>query len=318
MATKKVEEKKVSKKSSVKKTDAVNVENKTKNNSKKTTVKNKMDKVKNKMDEVEKDEIKKVCPSCNKKYLESLGECPKCGYSEIKNTLYDDEDYDDFEEYDDEDEEVIKDKKHNTRSLDKKKNVKTNKKEILNKRKYVESTNSFKVQNEDLFNLFKILIIIIILVFVVYLVIAVMNGDFKKEEDSNKVEEEVTASIQNEKILASSIFDKPEKEYYVLGYDGSDEYWSGYYSMIYDSYKSIVEEDILPLFWVDLSDGLNSKYVVSEDGESNPDVKDNYRKLKLKSPTLIRVKKGKAVDYYEGDEAVATLANIIKSYNEEE
>lgn len=326
MATKKVEENKVSKKgskkSSVDKSETVKVEKKSKSDGTKTAVNNKTVKEKNKKDdkksERKQEEIKKVCPSCGKKYLDSLDECPKCGYSKSKNTMYDEEDFDDFEEYDDE--EVAEDEKHDNKSLEKKNVVEKKKKEISNKKKYVEGKSSFKEQNDDLFDLFKILIIIVVLVFAVYLVIAFMNGEFKKEDDDTKKEEEVSASIQNEKILISSIFDKSENEYYVLIYDGSDEYWARYYNMIYDSYKSLLEleEDVLPMFWADLSDGFNSKYVVGEDGESNPDVKDDYKDLKVKCPTLIRVKKGKAVDYYEGDEVVDTLIDIVKSYNEEE
>ena len=97
-------------------------------------------------------------------------------------------------------------------------------------------------------------------------------------------------------------------------YDGSNE-WANYYGMIYSEYKSI--EDATPLFWVDLSDSFNEGVLATGDEETNSDAQE-YSELKVKVPTLIHIKKGKNVDYYEGDEAVDELKALIQSYKDEE
>jgi len=131
-----------------------------------------------------------------------------------------------------------------------------------------------------------------------------------KINNNKNSEEDIVETIQNEKILASSIFNKNNDEYYVLIYDSSND-WADYYSMVYDEYKSVVNEK--KLYWVDLSVGFNSDIIAEDDEESNPGAK-KYEELKVKSPTLIHIKKGKNVDYYEGEDVVKELTKIINSF----
>ena len=194
-----------------------------------------------------------------------------------------------------------------------KKDKKKDKKKQLKAEKYISKNSGLSDENEDIFNLIKIVIAIGLIVVVVYLLVAFLNGEFKKDETDAK-ESETVSEIQNEKILASSIFNKEDKEYYVLMYDGSNE-WANYYGMIYSEYKYI--EDATPLFWVDLGDSFNKDVVATGDEETNSDAQE-YSELKVKVPTLIHIKKGKNVDYYEGDEAVKELKALIESYKEEE
>ena len=203
-------------------------------------------------------------------------------------------------------EKIVKEEKE-----DKKK--KKDKKKQLKAEKYISKNAGLSDENEDIFNLIKIVIAIALIAVVVYLLVAFLNGEFKKDDTADK-ETETVSEIQNEKILASSVFNKEDKEYYVLMYDGSNE-WANYYGMIYSEYKSI--EDATPLFWVDLSDSFNEGVLATGDEETNSDAQE-YSELKVKVPTLIHIKKGKNVDYYEGDEAVDELKALIQSYKDEE
>lgn len=289
-----------------------------------------------KVEEKKKVEVKKnTCEECGKSYPKSLKECPKCGYSSLKNfknTFYDDEEDEEiveFEEYDDEDEleseenlsknEEDDSADSNEEDLDDEEIEIVEKKEIKKKKnkqeKYISNKSSFMEQNEDLANLIKILIVIILLVGVVYVVVAFLNGEFKSDKDDSSDEEVVEESIQNEKILASSTFNKADKEYYVLFYDGSNE-WAAYYSMIYDNYSSVEADDVIPMFWVDLSDKFNKDVVASKDDDTNPNAQ-KYSELKVSSPTLIYIKNGKKVKYYEGDKVEDKISRLIASYNEE-
>ena len=261
-------------------------------------------------------EAKVVCDKCNKEYLATLDRCPKCGYSEKdKKSFYEDENDEDFEEYDDEDEVVVekpkkekKQEKTKEKVLDKKEE-KAMKKELKKEKKY--KVDTFYEQNEDLFSLIKIIIAVVLLVGVVYLVVAFINGDMKKDE--GKVEEKPVVEIQNEKILGSSIFTKSDKEYFVLVYDGSSV-WADFYVMMYENYKSVENKDKLPMYWVDLSDGLNADIVAKPEEESNPQA-TKYSELRIKTPTLIRVKEGKIRRYYEGDRVETKITELIEEYS---
>lgn len=268
-------------------------------------------------------EAKVVCDKCNKEYLATLDRCPKCGYSEKdKKSFYEDESNEDFEEYDDEDEVVVekpkkekkkekKQEKTKEKVLDKKEE-KAIKKELKKEKKY--KVDTFYEQNEDLFSLIKIIIAVVLLVGVVYLVVAFINGDMKKDE--GKEEEKPVVEIQNEKILGSSIFTKADKEYFVLVYDGSSV-WADFYVMMYENYKSVENEDKLPMYWVDLSDGLNADIVAKPEEESNPQA-TKYSELRIKTPTLIRVKEGKIRRYYEGERVETKIAELIEEYSKTE
>lgn len=255
-------------------------------------------------------EAKIVCDKCNKEYLASLDRCPKCGYSEKdKKSFYEEEDEEEFEEYDDEEEMVEEKPKKEKDNTKEKKVEKEIKKEMKKDKKY--KVDSFYEQNEDLFSLIKIIIAVVLLVGVVYLIVAFVNGDFKKEEKEK--EETPVVEIQNEKILGSSIFTKKDKEYYVLVYDGSSV-WADYYVMMYDNYKSVENKEKLPMYWVDLSDTLNTDIVAKADEQSNPQA-TKYSELRIKDTTLIRVKEGKIRRYYEGDRVETKIAELIEEYS---
>lgn len=264
-------------------------------------------------------EAKIVCDKCNKEYLATLDRCPKCGYSEKdKKSFYEDEAEEDFEEYDDEEEVVVekpkkekKQEKAKEKVLDKKEE-KAVKKELKKEKKY--KVDTFYEQNEDLFSLIKIIIAVVLLVGVVYLIVAFINGDMKKDEGQE--EETPVVEIQNEKILGSSIFTKADKEYYVLVYDGSSV-WADFYVMMYENYKSVENEDKIPMYWVDLSDAFNADIVAEAEEDSNPKA-TKYSELKIKTPTLIRIKEGKIRRYYEGDRVESKITELIEEYSKTE
>ena len=264
-------------------------------------------------------EAKVVCDKCDKEYLASLDRCPKCGYSKKdKKSFYEDETNEEFEEYDDEDEVVVekKSKEKNKEAKKDKKLEKEVKKELKreSKKEKKYKVDTFYEQNEDLFSLIKIIIAVVLLVGIVYLIVAFINGDMKK--DDKKEEETPVVEIQNEKILGSSIFTKADKEYYVLIYDGSSV-WADYYVMMYQNYKSVENDKKLPMYWVDLSDTLNLDIVAKADEQSNPQA-TKYSELRIKTPTLIRVKEGKIRRYYEGDRVESKITELVEEYSKTE
>lgn len=307
------------------------VEDKKKNSKKEVATKKK-----EKVVEAVVEEEKVVCEECGKKYLASLNECPKCGYSPLANTkkktFYDDEE--DFEDYDDEDEEYVPKKEVKVEKIEVKKEEskkvekkETNKKEVKKAEKKEEKSVNKKVSIEnkksmlsddsnEIFNFIKILVVIVLLVGIVWLVVALLNKEV--DNDDEKEDEEVVSTIQNDKILASSIFTKEDKTYYVFAYNADeDNSWADYYGVLFSEYDAIEDEKKLPMFWVDLSDPLN-KDVVAEKVEDENKKPSKYENLSIYSPALIRIKNGKLDKYYDGDYAIDKLTRLIASFNEKE
>lgn len=320
MATKKVEEnKKVKNKNNSVKTKNSTSKSKSSNTKKEKKV----------VESLKEEQEMVLCPKCHNEYLKSLGKCPNCKKKEkvnVDDEEYDDDDYDD-EEYDDEEEVSVKKKekvkgKKELEEVDEIEEIPKEtiaKKEISkkDKKKISKSVtgNSFMEQNSEIVSLVKILVGVIIIIGVAYFVIALINGDFKKKDDTNDdTNEEVTSEIQNEKILASSIFEKNEKEFYVLVYN-SDDSKKDYYSTLYSDYKNAT--DSLPIFWVDLSDRLNIDVVVQKNEKTNKYAQE-LSELRLASPTLIYMKNHRNKKYYEGDDAINKLKELVKELNEEE
>jgi len=144
------------------------------------------------------------------------------------------------------------------------------------------------------------------------------NSNLTFDKDEKEEEEEVVATIQNDKILASSIFTKEDEVYYVFAYDASeDNNWAVYYTTLFSEYDVIEDKGKLPMFWVDLSDPLN-KDVVAEKVEDENTKPGKYEDLSIYSPALIRIKNGKLDKYYDGDYAIDKLTRLIASFREEE
>lgn len=280
------------------------------------------------------EEEKEVCEECGKKYLASLNECPKCGYSasdaKKKKTFYDDEE---FEDYDDEDEdyvpkkevkaakvenkkkeepkkEKVKEDKKNKKDSNKKEEKNVNKKVSIDSKKSMLSNDS-----NEIFNFIKILVVIVLLVGIVWLVASIFNKDEVKEEPKEEQQEQAS-TIQNDKILASSIFTKSDKTYYVFAFDASKENnMAAKYEALFTEYDSFSDKDKVVMFWVDLSDPLNKDSVAKSEKDENKKP-GKYEDLSIYGPALIRIKNGKLDKYYDGDYAIDKLERLIKTYRD--
>ena len=100
-------------------------------------------------------------------------------------------------------------------------------------------------------------------------------------------------------IMAGSIFNRPESEYYVLAYKTKNNDASTYASYV-SAYQG--KEKSIRIYYVDLDSKLNESYY---NEKSNVDA-TSLDDLKMSSPTLIKIKDKKIVKYVEG-------SNNIKS-----
>lgn len=139
----------------------------------------------------------------------------------------------------------------------------------------------------------KSMIITLVAVLVVfglfYLMTVVINN---KNRKLNTKEPSGDVSIQYQEILGDDTFTMSPTEYYVLFYD-FDGVDAGFYEYLFNKYAATEGNYI---YKVDLGNGFNKKFVSEE---TNDDA-DEAGELKVKEATLIKIKKGKNVDYTEG------------------
>lgn len=133
---------------------------------------------------------------------------------------------------------------------------------------------------------------IILFMALVYFIGGIATGEIKlKKEKKEEVQ------IQYVETTAGLTFKQPEEEYFVLYYkfDSDDSFMLGNYSSTLSGTAQVYK--------VDLNDPQNTGYV------SEGDVKTptNINNLKVKDPTLIRIKNKKVVSFVVG-------LNNIKTY----
>lgn len=97
-------------------------------------------------------------------------------------------------------------------------------------------------------------------------------------------------AIAYDKALVGTIFNRPEKVYYVAFDNFGEDNVNMYFKYILNNY-----EGDTPIYKVDMSLGINSKYS-SETG--NPNAK-GFDDLAIKNPTLIKIKNGRIISYIE-------------------
>lgn len=144
------------------------------------------------------------------------------------------------------------------------------------------------------------LVIIVTIIFVIFYGITVLVN--KKEENSSNNNSQ-TVSVQYDEILISNILIQPNDEYYVMIYDIDD-----YDGIVYNSYLQLYKqkEEALRYYTAQL-DNIFNKIFKSE--ESNLNI-SNIKQLKIKGSTLLKIRKGKIIAYYEGDKIIEHLKEI--------
>ena len=142
--------------------------------------------------------------------------------------------------------------------------------------------------------------LILIVLVALYLFVGIFvtkSITFGKDKD-----EEQTKEVASDKttILASQLFDQKEDEYYVLVYDTTDEVHN--IEQFLNLYKS--KSGALTVYKVDSSKKFNSKYIVTEDSNKNP---ESINDLRIITPSLIKISSKHLSEYIEGFEEVKNV-----------
>ena len=114
-------------------------------------------------------------------------------------------------------------------------------------------------------------------------------------------EEKVTENaIQYDEILAGESFNQGDGEYYVIYYDSSDQYST--ISSLISSYQ--LNNSDTKLYSVDLSNGMNKKYVTDVDI-----VTDDASSLRVKANTLLKFEDGEVTETITDTNKITSFLN---------
>lgn len=146
-----------------------------------------------------------------------------------------------------------------------------------------------------------IIFLVVLLIFgVVYLLTlgATKLGWFNEHYTKKEVSD---ASIQYDYIMAGTILNRSDKEYYVLITDVEN---NTYLTYLLDKYND--KEDSLPSYIVDLGEGLNKSII----GEDNNISATSIEELSIKDSTLLKISNSKIVKYIIGNDDIEKELNV--------
>jgi len=146
------------------------------------------------------------------------------------------------------------------------------------------------IQNDEMVKLIRIFLIIVVVFMLFYaLTVTISNKKNKPNIENNNAD-----SIQYAEILLGTIFNKKENSYYVLAEFKDEE--KNYSSYINEYNK---KEDALNIYYVDMNDAMNSKYINDEENITN-----DISNLKISKTTLFKIENGQIVEHYSGNEKI--------------
>lgn len=147
----------------------------------------------------------------------------------------------------------------------------------------------------------KILIVLIVLVVGVYFLtrIFVTKDLFNKKEETS---ETTKGSINYNTTLIGNMFNKEDKEYYVLMYD-TEDIQAAYYSGFISNYNK--NENALKIYFANLNNPLNKKFIVENSEEVNINTTD-FNEFKIGNIGLIKISEGKITKAITNVEEIAS------------
>lgn len=146
-------------------------------------------------------------------------------------------------------------------------------------------------EQKELFHFFIVLGVIVVFVLAFYFISKAFIWDKSLFEVNY-----VAGEVNYDRAIVGTMFNRPEKEYYVMAYDESVSK-AVYYSSLSTNYTTN-KDGALKVYHLDLQNVLNSSYYVGSDGESNRKA-TKPSEIKLKDLTLIKIQNGKIVKYLE-------------------
>lgn len=169
-------------------------------------------------------------------------------------------------------------------------------KKRVQKKQPVISNDNYQLKN---------MIIIITIIIIMFMVFYFITTTLIKDDEEVYLEEETSTETQKEKILVGQIFNRSDKEYYVLAYKQDDQFINLYETYI-SEYTS--NDNHLNFYKVDLDEGLNKSYISDE-----LNISDDLKELKINDTVLFKIVDGKIDSYYVGNSKIIEYLKEINA-----
>ena len=167
------------------------------------------------------------------------------------------------------------------------------------RKKNTDEKKLIKQVNDDT-NVVKKFVYILIGVIIVTVLLYVVTVKYLKVDNPTPESTETTISYTS--VNAGNVFNRPYDNYYVFAYDTKGDN-ANYYGNILSTYQN--ESSSKKIYSMDLNLAINKKYVSDKSNKKAA----NTSELSIKDPTLIEIKNGKIVNYYDTEDAIM---NILK------
>ena len=132
--------------------------------------------------------------------------------------------------------------------------------------------------------------VVVVVIGIYFFTRAFVTKDLFKDEKNDQTY--TTGVVSETAAIVGNMLTRPENEYYVALFSLEDNQAS-YYDAIISKYSGDSEnKNKLKVYYVDLANKLNEKYLATEDDKATTKYKD-LDSLRLGDFTLIKVKKGK-------------------------
>lgn len=160
--------------------------------------------------------------------------------------------------------------------------------------------NKKSIENKTITQFLITLLIVILVILGIYIL-----TKYVIKKDNNTAQSNETSYIDPSAAIVGTMLKKSATEYYVFIYDTKSENAMDEIRLV-SQYNNT--QNHLPVYVVDLSNALNSKYKV-QDGEKTNPMSSQLSELKFGNLTLLKIKNNKIIECYEG------LDNIKKTFN---
>ena len=163
----------------------------------------------------------------------------------------------------------------------------------MKKKKNVIDRKISNNTNPEIKTALKIILGILVFLIILYALVGIATGEIKIKDEKKET------TIQYSEILAEKTFKQKDNEYYVIYYNFDD------------NSSSLIEAIINGLsqtntvYKVDLNKVFNKNYITDDSVNTNP---KNLSELKVKNPTLIKIKSKKVQKVITGLDSIKDFA----------
>ena len=154
-----------------------------------------------------------------------------------------------------------------------------------------------KIVSEDVERVRNLIILLLIVVLICVGLFFLTEKMIEKETKLN--EKEQVTEIDYDIATIGTMFNRNEKEYYVLLYSNNED--GSKLNSVLDSYRS--SDNYIKTYYIDLDLKVNSSVL----GDSYNKKPNNSNEVKVKGATLYKINNGKVIDAYNGVESIKEI-----------